>query len=98
MAKPMHEHTWRDIEVGSVVLEAGNAKEYKTGDWRTFHPVVDKEHCIKCAVCWMFCPDDAIYKTDEGHYVSNLEYCKGCGICANECTTKCITMVIEEEE
>jgi len=94
----MHEHTWRDIEVGSVVLEAGNAKEYKTGDWRTFHPVVDKEHCIKCAVCWMFCPDDAIYKTDEGYYVSDLEYCKGCGICANECTTKCITMVIEEEE
>jgi pyruvate ferredoxin oxidoreductase delta subunit len=97
VAKPMEEHTWRDIEVGSVVLEPGNAAEYKTGDWRTAHPVVDKAHCIKCAVCWMFCPDGAVEKTDDGYYEANLEYCKGCGICVNECTTQCITLVEEAE-
>lgn len=96
MTKPMNEHTWRDIEVGAVILEPGNAASYKTGDWRSLRPTLDKERCIKCAVCWMFCPDEAIEKTGDGYYVANLEYCKGCGICANECTTKCITMVQEE--
>lgn len=94
----MNEHTWRDIEIGGVVLEPGNAAEYKTGDWRTSVPVINREHCIKCGVCWMFCPDDAILKTEDGYFEIDLEYCKGCGICANECTTGCIEMVEEVEE
>ena len=28
--------------------------------------------------------------------MANLDYCKGCGICANECWTGCISMVEEE--
>ena len=27
---------------------------------------------------------------------ANLDYCKGCGICAYECPTKCIEMIEEE--
>jgi pyruvate ferredoxin oxidoreductase delta subunit len=26
-----------------------------------------------------------------------LNFCKGCGICANECPTKAITMVLDKE-
>ena len=32
----------------------------KTGTWRVFKPVVDKEKCNQCGLCAMYCPDSAI--------------------------------------
>jgi len=32
-------------------------------------------------------------KSDKGFYEQNYYYCKGCGICANECPPKTIEMV-----
>jgi NADPH-dependent glutamate synthase beta subunit-like oxidoreductase/Pyruvate/2-oxoacid:ferredoxin oxidoreductase delta subunit len=40
--------------------------------------------CNSCDNCYNFCPDLAVIKTSNGYEV-NLDYCKGCGICANEC-------------
>jgi pyruvate ferredoxin oxidoreductase delta subunit len=60
----------------------------KTGNWRTFRPVVDKETCNACGICAMYCPDGVI---DE-EYNIDLIYCKGCGICANECPKQAIIM------
>ena len=98
MAKVVNELNWRDLKPGCVVVEAGNARSYRTGDWRTgAHPVVDVERCIKCSLCFMFCPDVAIRQTAEGYYLPDLYYCKGCGICAHECPVKCIDMVEESE-
>ncbi len=66
-----------------------------TGFWKTFRPVMDEEKCIKCYICWKFCPDVAI-SAKEGEYpVFDLEHCKGCGICAHECPKDAITMVRE---
>ncbi len=97
MAKPMDQYTWKEIPVGCVVDEPGNARDYKTGDWKSQKPVVDTDKCIKCGVCWVFCPDAAIHKNKEGYFLANLDYCKGCGICARECWTGCIRMVEEEK-
>jgi pyruvate ferredoxin oxidoreductase delta subunit len=97
LIKSEEELTWKDLEVGCVVSDAGNARQYKTGDWRSLRPITDKTKCIKCGVCYIFCPDMAIRKTDEGYFEADLYYCKGCGICAQECITGCITMVEEEE-
>ena len=95
LPKSESELTSRDLEVGAMVSEPGNARQYKTGDWRSQKPTYDFSRCIKCAVCQIFCPEGCIEPNAEGHYEANMYYCKGCGICARECWTKVITMVEE---
>jgi Pyruvate/2-oxoacid:ferredoxin oxidoreductase delta subunit len=41
------------------------------------------------------CPDAAVVKLPGGGYRFDLDYCKGCGICAEECPTGRIGMVPE---
>jgi len=65
----------------------------KTGTWRVFRPVVDKEKCNECGLCASYCPD-AVISED---LAIDLAYCKGCGICSNECPKKAIIMVREEK-
>lgn len=65
----------------------------KTGSWRVFKPVVNRELCNACGICAMYCPDNAISEDLE----VDLDFCKGCGICAHECPKKAIEMVREEK-
>ena len=97
MPKSESELTWKDLEIGLIVTEPGNASQYRTGDWRSQRPTYDFNKCIKCGICSIFCPEGCIKQNDEGHFEADLYYCKGCGICARECPTKVITMVEEEE-
>jgi len=80
----------------SMVVEPGSTEITKTGAWRTFVPVVDHDECIKCSLCEIFCPDSCMHQVD-GNFVPDLEYCKGCGICAHECPRGAIEMVLEEK-
>lgn len=97
MSKTKKEPGWKDIPVGGLILEPGNAVDYKTGGWRTFKPVHDKEKCINCLFCWMYCPDSAI-KVEDGKVVGiDLEHCKGCGICAKECPSRVKAIKMEKE-
>jgi len=89
---------WREIKPGFVITEPGNARTYRTGDWRTDRPVWDKEKCNKCGLCYIYCPDGTIKEDAEGYFSADLFYCKGCGICAHECPQEAITMVPEVEE
>ena len=66
-----------------------------TGTWRVFRPVVDTVKCVKCGLCWLYCPEVAIEPGDDGRPRILYDYCKGCGICANECPVKAIKMVKE---
>jgi pyruvate ferredoxin oxidoreductase delta subunit len=93
MAKPMEEYKWHELNVGCVVDEPGSASQYKTGGWRTQRPTWDESKCIKCGVCWMFCPDASIFQKKDGYFDVNLDYCKGCGICMRECWPNAIKMV-----
>ena len=97
MAKTEAEMTWKDIEIGSIATEPGSARQYKTGDWRSRKPIYNFERCIKCGLCYIFCPDGCIYQNDDGYFEADLYHCKGCGICARECWPGAITMVEEEE-
>jgi NADPH-dependent glutamate synthase beta subunit-like oxidoreductase len=54
-------------------------------------------NCFECDNCYGLCPDDVIRKLGHGQkYVIDLDYCKGCGICAAECPCGCIEMVPED--
>jgi len=68
----------------------------KTGLWRVFRPVIDLEKCVKCLLCWVYCPDGCIQLDEEDTPSIDYEYCKGCGICATECKVGAIKMVREE--
>ena len=53
--------------------------------------------CISCDNCFALCPDDAVIKLGpEKAYAVNLDYCKGCGLCVEECPTG--SMMMEPEE
>jgi len=70
----------------------------KTGSWRVFKPKLNKDKCVKCLQCWVFCPEGVITKNKDGTVSIDFEYCKGCGICANVCKVKAIVMEREAED
>ncbi|MFO1282686.1 MAG: NAD(P)-binding protein [Burkholderiales bacterium] len=50
-------------------------------------------NCFECDNCYGVCPDNAVIKLGEGRrYRFNVDYCKGCGICATECPCGAIRM------
>jgi len=97
LTKPENEITWKDLNIGSIVTEPGNASQYQTGDWRSQRPILDNSKCIKCGICYIFCPEGCVEQNPDGYFEANLFYCKGCGICARECWTRAITMIEEVE-
>ncbi|MFC1753605.1 4Fe-4S binding protein [Thermoproteota archaeon] len=91
----MEEKNWREIPMGGLIIEAGNAVEYETGNWRTKLAIIDLKKCNHCMICWIYCPEGTITVKDGKVTGVNDKHCKGCGICAVECPTKVIDMVKE---
>jgi NADPH-dependent glutamate synthase beta subunit-like oxidoreductase len=55
--------------------------------------------CFACDNCFGVCPDNAVIKLDPAGayaYAIDLDYCKGCGICVQECPAGAIEMQPEE--
>lgn len=88
-----------------------SSRTNKTDKWRTQRPVLDYGSCIRCMICWKFCPDNAISYSTDGDLQSpnerialleapviDYDYCKGCGICSNECPENSIKMINEGGE
>ena len=85
---------------GGDIYEAGNAKNFKTGDWRSVRPVFDSEKCKQCGLCFPVCPENAIPvgKEDLKRKDFNYDFCKGCGVCAKVCPFNAISMKEEGTE
>ena len=90
--------SWKELTPGFVVTEPGNARSYRSGDWRAERPTWDDDRCIKCGLCFLFCPEGCISQNDQGYFEADYYYCKGCGICARECWPQAISMVEEVKE
>ena len=84
-----------NVVPGGRVIEPGNALKFETGDWRSFRPVLSKDMCIDCMICWMYCPDDTVLVEDGKMSGFRMTHCKGCGICSKLCPKRAITMVQE---
>ena len=88
---------WKEIPIAGNIVKPGSSKEYKTGNWRAFRPVWDSKKCIHCLACPINCPEDCILVKRGKRGETNLDVCKGCGICAKVCPVKCIKMVEESK-
>jgi NADPH-dependent glutamate synthase beta subunit-like oxidoreductase len=54
-------------------------------------------NCFECDNCFGVCPDNAVIKLGPGQgYQFDLDFCKGCGICAQECPCGAIDMTPEQ--
>lgn len=88
---------YKELPLGGIITEAGNAVRYKTGGWRTYRPQVDRDVCTNCLQCWLLCPDDSVYVEEGAMAGYDYDHCKGCGICAKVCPVKAITMILETD-
>jgi 2-oxoacid:acceptor oxidoreductase delta subunit (pyruvate/2-ketoisovalerate family) len=52
-------------------------------------------NCLECDNCFSVCPDNAVLKLGGGKYEIDLDFCKGCGLCAAECPSGVIEMFPE---
>ena len=88
----------KEIPIGGLIEEAGSSKHFKTGDWRSFRPIIDEQKCIHCMFCNVYCPENCIKVKEDGKRGEiDLDYCKGCLICENVCPVKCISHKEEAE-
>lgn len=83
---------WQETTLGGVVTEAGNAKYYKTGGWRSEKPNWHEDKCKQCLMCFPACPDSSILTESKKMIGIDYDHCKGCGVCAAVCPFKAIDM------
>jgi 2-oxoacid:acceptor oxidoreductase delta subunit (pyruvate/2-ketoisovalerate family) len=89
--EPRHEDGVRDaIDFGEVNLGL-DLEEAMAEAGRCFNCGV----CNDCELCLILCPDVAITRRDGGGFDIDLDYCKGCGVCAAECPRGAIVMTRE---
>jgi 2-oxoacid:acceptor oxidoreductase delta subunit (pyruvate/2-ketoisovalerate family) len=85
---PEYEAAWSDADQLLLCMD--------TGSWRTKRPIVDKEKCSYCGLCFLYCPPQCMVNMKD-YFMPDLDFCKGCGICARECHPGAIRMIGEEE-
>ena len=89
-----------ELTIGGNIYTAGNAKNFKTGDWRSTRPEYILEKCKQCGLCFPVCPDNAIPVCSDTLKRTDFDfdYCKGCGVCAKVCPFGAIEMMEEGEK
>jgi pyruvate ferredoxin oxidoreductase gamma subunit len=66
-----------------------------TDGWRVNRPVIERERCTRCFLCFVLCPEGAIRLDAADYPVVDYDHCKGCLVCATECPPHAIAEVRE---
>ncbi len=77
-----------------------NSFGISVADWRIEKPLFNKNLCIDCQFCWIYCPDMSIISRDKKMVAVDYDHCKGCGICVQVCPTtpKALLMFPEQKD
>ena len=97
-----------DGAISDVALKPQEERNYSqnnsftasVADWRIIKPIYNKDYCIDCQFCWVYCPDISIISRDKKMIGVDYDHCKGCGICVEVCPTnpKSLLMYPEQED
>ncbi len=58
-----------------------NSYTATVASWRVIKPVYNRDICIDCQNCWVWCPDTSIISRDKQMLGIDYDHCKGCGVC-----------------
>jgi len=75
-----------------------NSYVASVADWRLIKPVYNKDYCIDCQFCWIYCPDVSIISRDKKMIGIDMDHCKGCGICVEVCPTNPKSLLMFPEQ
>jgi len=87
-------HSFEDdaTDVAMRKAEDRNYSEFNSytatvASWRVVKPVYNRDICIDCQNCWVWCPDSSIISRDKQILGIDYDHCKGCGVCVEVCPT-----------
>lgn len=69
------------------IYASANSPARRTGNWRQYRPVLERDACNRCWLCFVWCPEAAITLDDGDYPLVDYDVCKGCLLCAHECPT-----------
>jgi len=75
-----------------------NSHVASVADWRLIKPVYNKDYCIDCQFCWIYCPDVSIISKDKKMIGIDMDHCKGCGVCVEVCPTNPKSLLMFPEQ
>ena len=75
-----------------------NSFNASVADWRVLKPVYNRDICIDCQNCWLYCPDTSIISRDKEMVGIDYDHCKGCGICVEVCPTNPKSLLMFSEQ
>jgi len=79
-------------DIANTVIEDRTYSDFNTytatvASWRVLKPVYNRDICIDCQNCWVWCPDTSIISRDKQMLGIDYDHCKGCGVCVEVCPT-----------
>ncbi len=74
-----------------------NSYTASVADWRVIKPIYNRDICIDCQNCWVFCPDTSIISRDKKMIGIDFDHCKGCGVCVEVCPTNPKSLLMFDE-